>query len=96
MKDRYNIDRGELSYLPTYNTIFIRHCSSCDTAPKRGDMFLDWLKIIEVGSMVKGLSTKPYLDLKHLSKPFVCLVCKRTTLVQVIFEWVNPNDFKET
>ena len=96
MKGRYNISREVLFTLPTDSSVFIRHCSNCDTSNKRYDMFLEWLKIIEAVSKVKVSDTKPYLDLKHISEYLNCSTCKRLSLVQVIFDWVKPNDVKET
>ena len=96
MKGRYNISREVLFTLPTNHPIFIRHCSNCDTATKRLDMFLEWLKIIDAGSKVRVSDTRPYLDLKHISEPLNCTVCKRLALVQVIFDWVYPHDSTET
>ena len=59
-------------------------------------MFLEWLKIIEVGSRVKVSDTRPYLDLKHVSESLTCSTCKRVNLTQVIFDWVYPNDLTQT
>jgi len=72
-------------------TIFIRHCSRCDTLDEE-DTFLEWLKIIKAGTKVKILNEIPHLDLKHVLSELQCKTCNYNSVTQVIFEWVSIND----
>ena len=98
MKQEYNsnisLGREIILLVPVSKTIFIKHCSICDTIGNE-DAFLEWLKIIEAGTKVRISDTSPYLDLKHVTYNDLCIECTNTSITQVIFEWVSNNDSKD-
>jgi hypothetical protein len=94
VKQEYNsnISLGVETVLlvPTNETVFITHCSICDTLGKE-DAFLEWLKIIKAGTKIRLMSNVPYLDLKHITLESLCTVCTNKAITRVIFEWVSTN-----
>jgi len=77
--------------VPINKTIFIRHCSKCDTLDE-GNAFLEWLTILRAGTKATILNEVSYLDLKHVSLELQCTTCNYNSVTQVIFEWVSIND----
>lgn len=97
MKQEYNsnITLGkEIILLVALNkTIYIRHCSVCDTIDNK-DIFLEWLMFIETSTEIKIQSDDPYLELKHITSNLNCVTCNKQSIIQVIFEWVFNDDTK--
>ena len=79
--------------LPINKTVFIYHCSYCDTLHKE-DAFLEWLKILKAAAKVKIVDSISYLDLKYVTSELVCLECSNKSVTQVVFEWYDNSENK--
>jgi len=77
--------------VPVNKTIFIIHCSRCDTLGQE-DTFLEWLQILIIGTKVKIADGGTHVDLKHVLSELQCKICNNNLVTQVIFEWISTND----